>query len=155
MMHLDAQDRMSTEQNVGALAHGAGENALTITLRAAESEVSPVVDQIMQMVQQANCAPGKELDVEIALREALANAIKHGANGDSRKIVECRVTCGAPGITIVVRDPGNGFDPNAVPDPLAGENIYSNHGRGIFLINRLMDEVKFEKNGTEIHMRKY
>lgn len=54
-----------------------------------------------------------------------------------------------------MRDPGNGFDPNSVPNPLSGENIYSNHGRGIFLINKLMDEVKFEKNGAEIHMRKY
>ncbi len=56
---------------------------------------------------------------------------------------------------IIVRDPGTGFEPNRVPDPLEGENIYSNHGRGIYLINQLMDEVRFERNGTEIHMRKY
>jgi serine/threonine-protein kinase RsbW len=56
---------------------------------------------------------------------------------------------------IVVRDPGAGFDPFAIPDPCNGENVYSNHGRGIYLINQLMDEVKFERNGTEIHMRKY
>ena len=56
---------------------------------------------------------------------------------------------------IIVRDPGVGFDPFAVPDPVNGENIFSNHGRGIYLINQLMDEVKFERNGTEIHMRKY
>ena len=146
---------MSTETNSGAHAHGRSENGVTITLKAAETEVSPVVDKIMQMVRETQCANGKELDVEIALREALANAIKHGAHGDPSKVVECRVTCEEPGILIVVRDPGNGFDPAAVPDPLSGENIYSNHGRGIFLINKLMDEVKFEKNGTEIHMRKF
>jgi len=56
---------------------------------------------------------------------------------------------------IVVRDPGTGFEPKEVPDPLAGKNVYSHHGRGIFLINQLMDEVRFERNGTEIHMRKY
>ncbi|HEY3930010.1 MAG TPA: ATP-binding protein [Candidatus Koribacter sp.] len=146
---------MSTDQHAGAPGESQSENAVTITLKAAESEVSPVVDQVMRMVQETACAVGKELDVELSLREALANAIKHGANGDSSKTVECRVSCGPQGILIVVRDPGNGFDPNSVPDPLAGENIYSNHGRGIFLINKLMDEVKFEKNGTEIHMRKY
>ena len=145
---------MSTEQNPGAFAYDR-EQGVTITMKAAETEVSPVVDQIMLMVRETGCAAGKELDVEIALREALANAIKHGANGDSSKTIECRVTCGDPGILIVVRDPGNGFDPSAVPDPLIGENIFSNHGRGIFLINKLMDEVKFEKNGTEIHMRKF
>ena len=51
-------------------------------------------------------------------------------------------------------DPGPGFDPQALPDPCCGENVYSNHGRGIYLINQLMDEVQFHKNGTEIHMLK-
>ncbi len=55
---------------------------------------------------------------------------------------------------IMVRDPGTGFDPGQIPNPLRGENVYSDHGRGIFLINQLMDEVKFLKNGTEIHMMK-
>ncbi|ABF41318.1 putative anti-sigma regulatory factor, serine/threonine protein kinase [Candidatus Koribacter versatilis Ellin345] len=155
-MSLPLHTRMSSEQNSGAFAFGRSEHGVTITLKAAESEVSPVVDQIMHMVNETGCcAPGKELDVEIALREALANAIKHGANGDPSKTVECRVSCGDSGILIVVRDPGPGFDPAAIPDPLSSENIFSNHGRGIFLINKLMDEVKFEKNGTEIHMRKY
>jgi serine/threonine-protein kinase RsbW len=58
------------------------------------------------------------------------------------------------GILIVVRDPGPGFDPGTIPNPCVGENVYSNHGRGIFLINQLMDEVKFARNGTEIHMVK-
>src|ERR1700759_4007012 len=146
---------MSINENAPAAARSRSEHGVTITLRAAESEVSPVVDQVMQMVQETQCANGSEMDIEIALREALANAIKHGAAGDPTKIIECRVSCEEPGILIVVRDPGNGFDPNSIPDPLSGENIYSNHGRGIFLINKLMDEVKFEKNGTEIHMRKY
>jgi serine/threonine-protein kinase RsbW len=55
---------------------------------------------------------------------------------------------------IVVRDPGNGFDPRTIPSPIRGENVYSNRGRGIYLINELMDEVKFLNNGTEIHMIK-
>ena len=55
---------------------------------------------------------------------------------------------------IVVRDPGSGFDPTAIPNPIVGQNIYSNHGRGIFLINELMDDVQFKNNGKEIHMLK-
>jgi serine/threonine-protein kinase RsbW len=42
-----------------------------------------------------------------------------------------------------------------VPNPTEGDALYNDHGRGIYMINQLMDEVKFEKNGTEIHMRKY
>ena len=55
---------------------------------------------------------------------------------------------------IVVRDPGDGFDPASVPSPIVGERIYMSHGRGIFLINELMDSVQFARGGTEIHMRK-
>ena len=58
------------------------------------------------------------------------------------------------GILIVVRDPGAGFDVNAIPSPVMGERVFSGHGRGIFLINQLMDEVCFKRGGTEIHMRK-
>ena len=54
----------------------------------------------------------------------------------------------------VVRDPGEGFDPKSVPSPVEGEQLYSAHGRGIYLINELMDEVRFEKGGSEIRMRK-
>jgi serine/threonine-protein kinase RsbW len=55
---------------------------------------------------------------------------------------------------IVVRDPGEGFNPEMIPSPVQGKNLYSNGGRGIYLINQLMDEVKFMKNGAEIHMLK-
>jgi serine/threonine-protein kinase RsbW len=54
----------------------------------------------------------------------------------------------------VVRDPGAGFDATAVPDPLAGENVLKSSGRGIFLINQLMDEVAFEDGGRELRMKK-
>jgi serine/threonine-protein kinase RsbW len=57
-------------------------------------------------------------------------------------------------VLIVVRDPGTGFDPAGLPNPVIGENVYSNHGRGVYLINQLMDDVRFFKNGTEIHMIK-
>jgi hypothetical protein len=53
---------------------------------------------------------------------------------------------------IVVRDPGPGFDPAAVPNPIAEENLYSTHGRGTYLIRQLMDEAWFERRGSEIHM---
>ena len=101
------------------------------------------------------CVDGKEEAIELALQEALANAVVHGAKEDPSKIVECLVACDEQrGILIIVRDPGPGFDPQAIPSCTMGENLYSNHGRGIFLINQLMDEVKFHKNGTEIHMVK-
>ena len=129
---------------------------LDVVLPADESLIAPTVKRIMEVVSEIECSKGKDFEIETALMEAIANAVRHGAKNDSTKRVECVVICEEPqGMLIIVRDPGPGFDPFRVPDPLNGENIYSNHGRGIFLINQLMDEVKFERNGTEIHMRKY
>ncbi len=129
---------------------------LNVILPADQSMIMPTVKRIMDIVSQIECSRGKEFEIETALIEALANAVKHGAHNDASKKVQCCVACEeAEGMLIIVRDPGSGFDPLNIPDPTVGENLYSNHGRGIFMINQLMDEVRFEKNGTEIHMRKY
>jgi serine/threonine-protein kinase RsbW len=126
-----------------------------VTLAADRKSVDPVVEQVMEAVRQMKCADGKEDAIELSLQEALANAVVHGAKEDPSKIIECLVACDEQrGILIIVRDPGPGFDPSAIPSCTMGENLFSNHGRGIFLINQLMDEVKFHKNGTEIHMVK-
>src|SRR5271154_7517125 len=119
---------------------------LSVTLAADRDAVDHVVRSVMEVVREMNCAPGREDDIELALTEALANAIVHGAKSDPSKSIECDVACDQHrDLLIVVRDPGKGFDPAAIPNPIVGENIYSDHGRGIFLINQLMDEVKFHK----------
>lgn len=128
---------------------------LRVTLAADRSAVDPVVQTVMVSVREMEGVDGKEDAIELALQEALANAVIHGAKEDSSKVVECLVGRDRErGILIVVRDPGTGFDPRAIAGCTVGENVYSNHGRGIFLINQLMDEVEFRKNGTEIHMVK-
>jgi serine/threonine-protein kinase RsbW len=128
---------------------------LSVTLAADRDAVDPVVRSVMNVVRETKCAVGSEDAIELALTEALANAVVHGAKNDTSKVVECDVACDdARGVLIIVRDPGPGFDPATIADPCEGENIYSNHGRGIYLINQLMDEVQFHKNGTEIHMLK-
>ena len=128
---------------------------LSVTLSADRDSVDPVVRSIMKIVREMKCADGREDAIELALSEALANAVVHGAGLDPLKTVECDVACDEQhGMLIVVRDPGPGFDPEKIADPCCGENIYAHHGRGIYLINQLMDEVQFRKNGTEIHMHK-
>lgn len=123
-------------------------------ITARTEEIAPLVDGIMHVVATMQCAKGKEAEVQMALTEALANAVIHGAQNDPRKEVECCVACDAErGMLIVIRDPGTGFDPAKVPNPVMGQNIFSTHGRGIYLINRLVDDVRYEKGGTEIHMR--
>jgi serine/threonine-protein kinase RsbW len=113
------------------------------------------VREVMKAVRRMEGVDDKVDAIELALQEALANAVIHGAKEDSTKVVECVVSSDDErGILIVVRDPGTGFSPDSIPGCTIGENLYSDHGRGIFLINQLMDKVEFRKNGTEIHMVK-
>jgi serine/threonine-protein kinase RsbW len=94
------------------------------------------------------------MKVELAVREALANAIRHGCRNDASKLVDCRVTLNAGELLIVVRDPGQGFDVRAVANPLERANLFKPGGRGVFLINQLMDGVEFTEGGRQVRMRK-
>jgi serine/threonine-protein kinase RsbW len=99
--------------------------------------------------------------VNVAVRESVINAIKHGNRNDTRKRVHVEFTpldVQAPrGVLIRVRDEGPGFDPDSVPDPLAPENLLKGSGRGIFLIRSFMDEMVLQRaaeGGMEMVMVK-
>ncbi len=99
--------------------------------------------------------------VGVALRESLINAIRHGNAGDERKRVHVEFTLiedeEPPGLAIRVRDEGPGFDPAALPDCLAPENLLKSCGRGIFLIRSFMDELVLQRapeGGMEVRMLK-
>jgi len=116
--------------------------------------ISPFVDRLMRLLRKCGCAAEGETDVEIALREALANAIIHGNHENPGKRVHVRCRCEPSEISIAVKDEGQGFDINKIADPTAPENSGSVHGRGIYLMKVLMDEVHFEESGVAVHMRK-
>jgi serine/threonine-protein kinase RsbW len=99
--------------------------------------------------------------VGVAVRESVINAIKHGNSGDEQKHVYVEFTPidghRPSGIRIRVRDEGPGFDPDALPDPLAPENMLKASGRGIFLIRSFMDELVLRRapeGGMEVVMVK-
>ena len=117
--------------------------------------ISPLVDWLTNLISASHCICGEEEEVELAIREALSNAMLHGNRLEARKLVHIRCHCEwRNGVSIIVTDQGQGFDPNQVPDPLAVENLLAEHGRGIYLMKRAMDEVSFERGGAEVHMRK-
>jgi serine/threonine-protein kinase RsbW len=93
----------------------------------------------------------------MALREALANAIKHGNDQDLDKRVHLEMDVTDHTLTICIQDEGTGFDPEAVVDPLAPENRFKTSGRGIFYMKTFMDEVRFRQmdgGGMEIVLKK-
>jgi serine/threonine-protein kinase RsbW len=117
--------------------------------------ISPFADQLMRFILKFRRADGSEDEIEMALHEALANAVIHGnaANSCKRVYVTCR--CYMDGeLSITVRDQGGGFDSSAMLNPTSSENLLSTHGRGIYLMKTLMDEVRFEEGGTAVTMRK-
>ena len=126
-----------------------------LSLPSEVAAISSFLDKLMLLIKKCRCALGSEADIEIALREALENAVIHGNHENPRKLVHVSCRCEADkGVSIVVRDEGQGFDHNAVPDPTAPGAIESTHGRGIYLMKALMDEVRFEPGGTAVYLRK-
>jgi len=136
-------------------AHGGPSIQMDLALPSEVTAISPFVDQLMFLIKKCRCAPGNEIDIEIASREALENAVIHGNHQDPRKHVFVSWRCQAGvEVSIMVRDEGRGFDSNALPDPTAPGAIESSHGRGIYLMKALMDDVHFEDGGAIVHMRK-
>jgi serine/threonine-protein kinase RsbW len=113
------------------------------------------VQAISPLVEGSQCAPGEEFNVEMALREALGNAVVHGNHEHPRAKVHIRCRCW-PGkeISIVVTDQGKGFDVGKTGDNGLALDLISEHGRGIRLMKAYMDDVHFERGGSEVHMRK-
>ena len=128
---------------------------LNLVIRASPKSIPTVSEGVRQLLQGKGWSDEELMPVELALDEALANAIRHGCKGDPTKHVQCVVSVDAKGeIVIVVRDPGPGFDVAAVPNPLEGQNVLKSSGRGVFLINQLMDRVEFGDGGREVWMQK-
>ncbi len=95
--------------------------------------------------------------VGIAIREAVANAIKHGNQQDPEKEVEVELAIVGDQAIIRVVDQGEGFDPQEVEDPLAPENLLKPNGRGIFYMKNFMDEIEYNSlpnGGTVVTLRK-
>jgi serine/threonine-protein kinase RsbW len=139
-----------------AIAHNQGAPCLELerSLPSEVAAISPFVDRLMVLFRKCGCVSQGESDVEIALREALANAIIHGNHENPRKHVYVRCRCKPDEVSIAVKDEGRGFELNKIADPTAPENTGAVDGRGIYLMKALMDEVRFEKGGVVVRMRK-
>ena len=136
-------------------AHSVPFAELRQSLPSKVGAISSFADQLMRFILNFRTADGTEADIELALHEALANAVMHGNGENSCKRVYVTCRCYMDGeVAITVRDEGKGFDSSTVPDPTFLENVLFAHGRGIYLMKTLMDEVSFEEGGAVVMMRK-
>jgi anti-sigma regulatory factor (Ser/Thr protein kinase) len=128
---------------------------MNLTVPAVPSSIQTVSEGVTQILTSKGWKEEDIIKVDLALQEALANGIRHGAKNDPSKFIQCVVSTDPSGeLVVVVRDPGTGFDPSKVANPLEGDNILKSSGRGVFLINQLMDDVAFADGGREVQMRK-
>lgn len=129
---------------------------LNMSIPADQNAIASVADAVAEKLKDLSLPEGKQLEIGLAVQEALANAVVHGCNNNPALTVRCCVMSDDNGrVFIAVSDPGPGFKPGSVPDPKLQENLREDHGRGIYLIRQLMDEVQFERGGQEIRMWKY
>jgi serine/threonine-protein kinase RsbW len=109
--------------------------------------------QVMEFVS-AHCPDvGDEIDIFVAVQEALANAALHGCKDDPLKLIHCVLVADGASITITVRDPGPGFDVQ-LAEPENYQATRLSHGRGICLMRNLMSSVEFLHNGVEVVLTK-
>ena len=124
---------------------------LRTSLPSTKRALNEAVGQVMEVAERCGYVDDSKADLEIALREALANAIIHGNDYQHFKRIYLRCY-GEPQccLLIIVRDEGEGFAPDEVPDPRAEERLQLDHGRGLFLMRALMDYVEYRKSGREV-----
>jgi anti-sigma regulatory factor (Ser/Thr protein kinase) len=147
--------QLSGVQRLTALVPYCSACQFNVVIPADVRSIGTITDGVTELLRERHWSDAEIMGVELAVQEAVANAIRHGCGNDPSKQIQCILTCSETGdVTVVVRDPGDGFDTQVVADPLHPENVLKTGGRGIFLINQLMDEVGFSDGGRELQMRK-
>ena len=110
-----------------------------------------------EFVKRSGLSDDAAYGVDMAVREAVTNAVLHGNRQDETKTVEVEFKNLPGAIEITVRDRGEGFDPRSVPDPTDPQNLLKTSGRGMLFMRTFMDEVEWSRHpegGTVVRMRK-
>ena len=128
---------------------------LRLAIPADAEHIANATDAVLACLADLKVDEEKAMAIGLAVQEALANAVTHGCQNDPSKTIQCEISADEQGrVLIVVADPGPGFNFAAPPKPVV-QDVYNDHGRGVFLIRQLMDEVSFERGGSVIQMWKY
>ena len=110
---------------------------------------------IMAVLEKSGFGKEDVFAVHLALQEAFINAIRHGNEMDPDKQVKIEYSVDSDKFEILVADEGKGFDPESVPDPRCGENLFKPNGRGLLLMRSYMDLVEYNEQGNRVRMVRY
>jgi serine/threonine-protein kinase RsbW len=119
--------------------------------------VEEAAQAVSEFLSRAGVGEHVAFGIDMAVREAVTNAVLHGNKLDETKFAEVSLKISPGAFEITVHDQGTGFDSSSIPDPTDAENILKTSGRGIFFMRNLMDEVEWSmdpKGGTTVRMMK-
>ena len=119
--------------------------------------VAAAAAAVAQFVGRSGVSDDAAFGIDMAVREAVTNAVLHGNRQDENKTVDIVLKSSPDAVEISVHDQGPGFNPEDVPDPTASENLLKTSGRGIFFMRTFMDEVDWlirPEGGTTVRMLK-
>jgi len=117
--------------------------------------VSGAANQLLELLVRYGIISLGEINLKIALVEALTNAMEHGHGFNPQQRVKVEAIIDEHKGEIKISDEGKGFNHRDLPDPTAPENLYKPRGRGIYMMYRLMDEVRFNRRGNSVRLIKY
>jgi serine/threonine-protein kinase RsbW len=123
-----------------------------------ESNPTAIVGACKEILSELTAKAFSQEDVfavHLAVQEAFINALKHGNKMDSTKKVRIDYCVSSDKVDISMTDEGCGFEPEDVPDPRCGENIYKANGRGLLLMRSYMDMVEYNDCGNCVHLVRY
>jgi serine/threonine-protein kinase RsbW len=129
-------------------------HASDLSIPSDPAEARRVQEEIERLLRAACCSDHDMFSIKLALEEALVNAIKHGNNMDRDRRVHITFRVRRERFEIRITDEGSGFNPDAVPDPTAPENLERPCGRGLMLMRYYMSEVSYNERGNSVHMAK-
>jgi serine/threonine-protein kinase RsbW len=133
------------------------EETTELVLPSRVEAVADAAAAAAQVMSRAEIGDEAAFGIDMAVREAVTNAVLHGNQQDEAKTVEVTFTTSPEAIEITVRDRGEGFNPDNVPDPTDARNLLKTSGRGIFFMRSFMDEVEWShhpEGGTLVRMSK-
>jgi len=128
-----------------------------LTLPSRIETVAKAANAVADFVSRSGISEEAAFGIDMAVREAVTNAVVHGNAQDEQKAVELTLKSSPEAVEITVHDQGQGFSPEEVPDPTEEENILKTSGRGIFFMRTFMDEVTWSVRpggGTTVRMLK-
>jgi serine/threonine-protein kinase RsbW len=127
----------------------------SVVVSSTPSAVVDVFNQIQPGLQAAGFSEEDIFAIHLSLEEAFINAVKHGNKMEPSKAVKVDYSIEADKVEICMTDEGEGFDPEVIPDPRYGDNLYKPAGRGMLLMRSFMDVLEYSKKGNSLRMIRY